>query len=251
MSSPMSETHRTMHPPRNSDPSPPGEVHLPQQTIHKNQIQQDYKYSVIAPQTTMSTIEKIPRRLSLRLFRGQTQSSLKPKKTVSFDFENNMVYAYEPPQGEEAKLYYPDMTERETLMEYRRSIMSGYMRGSAMFKNSVEKLYAGARHNYDTSELSSGEFSIESVPDEEFVHKMAASEIRGLEELYCAVIADHRHWAVKRVVQSQREKKNHTGYILCAAEWSKGLFVLPMRSELLFNVRLSVRALKLFPSVCN
>lgn len=159
---------------------------------------------------TMSLVDSIPRRLSLRLFRGKTQSNLTPtpKKTVSFDFENTIVYPYEPPQGEEAKLYYPDMTERETLMEYRRTVMSGYMRGSATFKKSVEKLYAGARNNYDSSELSSGEFSIESVPDEEFVHKMAASEIRGLEELYCAIISDHRHWAVKRVVQSQREKKN-------------------------------------------
>ena len=125
---------------------------------------------------------------------------------MSFDLENTPVHSYEAPVGEERALYYPEMTEKEVLMEYRKSVMNGYMKGSAKFKDSVEKLYAGARKNYNEAELSSGEFSIESMPDEEFVHKMVASEIRGLEELYCAVISDHREWAVRRVVQSQREK---------------------------------------------
>ena len=34
-----------------------------------------------------------------------------------------------------------------------------------------------------------------------------ASDIRGLEEMYCHIITDHRNWAVQRVIQSQREKK--------------------------------------------
>jgi len=33
-----------------------------------------------------------------------------------------------------------------------------------------------------------------------------ASDIRGLEEMYCHVITDHREWAVKRVIESQRAK---------------------------------------------
>ena len=159
----------------------------------------------------MTAADKLTSLRSFRLFRGKDKSkdklNTKPKKTVNFDLEHTAVHSYPAPEGDERSLYYPELTEREVLMEFRREIMSGYMRGSANFKESVEKLYAGARKNYNEAELSSGEFSIESLPDEEFVHKMVASSIRGLEELYCAVIADHREWAVRRVVQSQREHK--------------------------------------------
>ena len=155
----------------------------------------------------MTTTDNIKPRRSFRLFRGKDKSSQKAKKTVSFDLEETPVHVYPAPEGDERDVYYPQLTEKEVLMEFRKNVMSGYMKGSANFKDSVEKLYAGARKNYNESELSSGEFSIESVPDEEFVHKVVASEIRGLEELYCSVISDHRGWAVKRVVQSQREKK--------------------------------------------
>ena len=155
----------------------------------------------------MTTTDNIKPRRSFRLFRDKDKSSQKAKKTVSFDLEETPVHVYPAPEGDERDVYYPQLTEKEVLMEFRKNVMSGYMKGSANFKDSVEKLYAGARKNYNESELSSGEFSIESVPDEEFVHKVVASEIRGLEELYCSVISDHRGWAVKRVVQSQREKK--------------------------------------------
>mmetsp|Transcript_4856 Transcript_4856/g.9679 ORF Transcript_4856/g.9679 Transcript_4856/m.9679 type:complete len:140 (+) Transcript_4856:94-513(+) len=98
------------------------------------------------------------------------------------------------------------MTERQVAMEYRKQVMSVSIKGSARFKDAVERLYAGARKNYNESELSSGEFSLESVPDEDVIYKLVASDIRGLEEMYCHVITDHREWAVKRVIQSQREK---------------------------------------------
>ena len=41
---------------------------------------------------------------------------------------------------------------------------------------------------------------------EKEIHAVSSSEIRGLEELYCNVITDHRKWAVHRVVASQRDQ---------------------------------------------
>lgn len=140
---------------------------------------------------------------SFRLFRRKQS---KAKKSVSFDLDNTILCSYPAPEGEERDLCYSSMTEKEMLDQYRKQVMCGYVRGSATFKDSVEKLYVGARKNYDETELSSGEFSLSSTRDDGNVCTVVASETRGLEELYCQSIADHRHWAVRQVVLSQRER---------------------------------------------
>lgn len=145
-----------------------------------------------------------------RLFKGkqQQQQLSKSKKSVNFDLDNIVLCSYPAPEGEERDQYYPDSSEQEMLGESIKQVMSGYIKGSASFKDSVERLYAGARKNYNETELSSGEFSLASTEDdEEVICKMVASEIRGMEELYCHSIADHRVWAIRRVVASQREKR--------------------------------------------
>eukprot|EP00977_Amphora_coffeiformis_P023060 scaffold12153_cov167-Amphora_coffeaeformis.AAC.5 len=129
-------------------------------------------------------------------------------KSVSFVDARPTVYSYSAPNQEEYKLYYPDMTEKQMLLEYRKQVMNGYRKGSARFKDSVEKLYAGARKNYNEAELSSGEFTLDSLQDkgDNHVGKVSASDIRGLEEIYCSAIADHRGWAIRQVIASQRDK---------------------------------------------
>ena len=147
-----------------------------------------------------------------RLFRGSNkQSSNKSSsnnKSVSFHVEETVYSDTRLAWSEEDRsAMYPDLNEKQTLQEFRRQIMTGYLKGSAGFKDAVEKLYAGARKNYDEEQLSSAEFSLEfSNQDDQQVYYMVASEIRGLEEMYCSVISDHRTWAIKKVVDSQREK---------------------------------------------
>lgn len=145
----------------------------------------------------------------LRLFgRGKTQDrqSSKNKKAVHFDLDNTSFCSYPGPDPEERDLVYPNITEEDTLQEFRNRVRNGYTKGSAKFKDAVEKLYTGARKNYSEAELSSGEFSLASAQDDEHVYKVVASEIRGLEELYCSVIVEHREWAVRRIVDSQRDQ---------------------------------------------
>eukprot|EP00977_Amphora_coffeiformis_P020044 scaffold7808_cov184-Amphora_coffeaeformis.AAC.23 len=149
-----------------------------------------------------------------RLFRGiakqSSSSNSSNGKSVSFHREETV---YSDPSlcwsYEERSAMYPELDEKQTLQEFRRQIMTGYLKGSAGFKDSVEKLYAGARKNYDEEQLSSAEFSLEfsnQDRDDQQVYNMVASEIRGLEEMYCSVITDHRSWAITKVVESQREK---------------------------------------------
>lgn len=134
--------------------------------------------------------------------------SPKSLKSVDFADEQPVVHSYPGPSEEECALYYPELTERQMLMEYRKQIMSGYMKGSAKFKDSVERLYAGARKNYDEAELSSGEFTLNSMndTDDDYIGKVVASDIRGLEEMYCCAITDHRQWGIQRVLESQRDR---------------------------------------------
>lgn len=86
--------------------------------------------------------------------------------------------------------------------------MCGYMRGSASFKDSVEQVYTGARRIFTQAEMSSGEFSLQSTSqdDDVFVRRLVASEVRGLGELYCSTICDHRGWAIESVLHSQNDK---------------------------------------------
>jgi hypothetical protein len=152
--------------------------------------------------------QQVPRlKRPFSLFRGKAKQSSTPKKTVSFATEAT-VCNYPAPVGEERALYYPTMTEQEVVLEHRRNVMSSYMKGSARFKESVEKVYSGARKKHDEKELISGEFTLDSYENDESddIYKMVASDIRGLEEFYCHVITDHRSWAVKRVVQCQRDR---------------------------------------------
>jgi hypothetical protein len=144
---------------------------------------------------------------TFNFLRGKGKQSAIPKKTVSFATEAT-VCNYSAPVGAERALYYPTLTEHEMVLEHRRNVMSNYMKGSARFKESVEKVYSGARKNHDEKELSSGEFTLDSCESDESddISKMAASDIRGLEEFYCHVITDHRNWAVKRVVQCQHDR---------------------------------------------
>ena len=145
----------------------------------------------------------------LRLFGGKKPTRNfggEPKKSVRFDFENTRFHAYQGVQAEERAFYYPDLTELQVRQEFRKQIMHDYLKGSAAFKESVEKLYSSAHKNYDEAELSSNEFSLEMATDDAQVYAVVKTEIRGLEEFYCAVITDHRTWAVKRVVAAQRDK---------------------------------------------
>lgn len=145
----------------------------------------------------------------LRLFGGKKSSKNsggEPKKSVRYDFENTRFHAYEGVQAEDWALYYPDLTELQVRQEFRKQIMHGYLKGSAAFKESVEKLYNSAHKNYDEAELSSNEFSLEMANDDIQVYAVVKTEIRGLEEFYCSVITDHRTWAVKKVVSAQRDK---------------------------------------------
>ena len=93
------------------------------------------------------------------------------------------------------------------LLQQRKQLNCGKcLTGSAQFKSCVETIYKGARANYDQAALSSGEFSLASARDDQDIQVIVASEIRGLEELFCHVITDHRRWAVKRIIASQRDK---------------------------------------------
>ena len=152
------------------------------------------------------TMEKTNRRRSFRLF-GKNKAQSR-KLSVSFALDTIEVHSYDAPEGpEERARYYPDKSEAEVLKDFRRSIMTGYQKGSASFKSSVEKVYSGARRNYDAQELSSGEFNLSSAHDEEYIHLVVAADVlRGLEELYCGTIHDHRQWAIRRVVECQRER---------------------------------------------
>lgn len=132
--------------------------------------------------------------------------NIKPKKSVGFDFDQTCLHSYPAPQGEERTLYYPDLTEQETLRELRKQIMHRYVRGSASFKESVEKMYSRSRTDYDDVELSSNEFSLESANADKHVYDVSDSDFRGLEHIYCSVIKDHCKWAVERIVASQRDK---------------------------------------------
>ena len=156
------------------------------------------------------SIEKPSRlRKVLRLLKGGVSGGTKsPAKTtrVNFDLENIQICSYPAPEGPELALIYPSMTEKDTKHLLRKDIMCGYVKGSAAFKDLVEKVYSGAHKNYDEEELSSSDFSLAPATDDKLVIAMAASEIRGLEEIYCGAISDHRQWAVRRVVRSQRDK---------------------------------------------
>ena len=127
---------------------------------------------------------------------------------MQFNVDEITVATYAAPTEEERGLIYPDKTERQLLLEQRKELMSGKcLTGSARFKDSVEKIYKGACKNYDQTALSSGEFTLASAfDDQEDILLVVASEIRGLEDMYCDVISEHRKWAVRRVLPSQRDK---------------------------------------------
>jgi hypothetical protein len=152
-------------------------------------------------------MEKTASRRSFRLF-GKNKIPKRDKKVVSFAEDLVVLHAYDGPlDAEERSRYYPDKTEAEVLKEFRRSIMCSYHKGSAQFKSSIEKVYNGARKNYDTRDLSSEEFNLKSAPDEDDIHLVVEADVlRGLEELYCGTITNHRRTVVRRVVESQRER---------------------------------------------
>ena len=151
---------------------------------------------------------------ALRLFRGSRGSKSLPQdgntktvKTVRFQLETVDVCSYTADHEQRVQFMYPEETERQILMRLRKQRMTNCMPGSADFKAAIEAVYAGARAKYDEGALSSGEFNLVSVHDDkERIRAMAASEIRGLEELYCSVIREHRTWAIRRVVKSQHDK---------------------------------------------
>ena len=76
------------------------------------------------------------------------------KKLVHFDTVATEV-SYPGPEEQDRALYYPDKTEKQTLMEFRKQIMTEYVKGSAHFKYCVEELYTAARKDYTEQDLSS------------------------------------------------------------------------------------------------
>ena len=136
-----------------------------------------------------------------------SNSSPKSNKSVSFAKEDPLVCTYPAPEEHERALIYPDQTERQMLQEQRKQLWKGgCLSGSAKFKSSVEKIYKGARKNYEGTDLSSGEFSLASARDDEEINIIVSSDMRGLEPLFCSVFKERSQWAVKRVVQSQHDK---------------------------------------------
>lgn len=149
-------------------------------------------------------LKMVPSSSSVRNLFGTTSSPDSKERCVSFAQDENgkmnqEIFSYAGPTDEEKALVYDSRSEEEIFSSTTRAARTKLVAGSGLYKMAIDSAF-GEKWAKQHSFVKSSDDTARTTLFRDAVNEIAASDLRGLEEIYSRAIQFHREQAIRKII---------------------------------------------------